>query len=295
MGVDNTSSIKSNNHLFDEEDLSDYYGLETNLSENNDIIDKYSKANLPTETSNENKEEYNVTSEKSTLIPTTFEWDQGGNSVYVTGSFCNWKQFFLMQKVIPGSFILTLNLPKGNHEYKFKVDNEWKFNEKYPTCNNSGNINNCLDTSNWEITVINTDEGTTAQSSNNTDDFSNYEKSKNFSIIKPKKYSNYKPNKNEFNEKIPELPSHYNNYENINFLSNQKYIGNEKYLKNGENNILSDNISYKKIRNFHHEQINHLIINDDKRYINKNIVCTISSRYRLKFTTFLYYKPHSDK
>ena len=75
-----------------------------------------------------------------------------------------------MKKISPGSFILTLNLPRGNHEYKFKVDNQWKYNEKYPTCNNSGNINNYLDTTNWEITVINTDEGTTAHSSNVTTD-----------------------------------------------------------------------------------------------------------------------------
>ena len=291
MGVDNSSSIESKNNLFDEENLSDYYGLETKSTENNDILDKYSKFNLSTET---NKEESNVTSEKSTLIPTTFEWDKGGNNVYVTGSFCNWKQFFLMKKNNLGSSILTLNLPKGNYEYKFKVDGEWKFNEKFPTCNNSGNINNYLDTSNWEITVKNTDERTTAQSSNNTDNNSNYEKNKNFAKVKLKKYSDYKPNKNEFNEKVPELPSHYNNYENINLLSNQKYIGNEKYLKISENDILSDNLSYKNIRNIYHEQINHLIIKDDKKFTKKDLVCTISSRYRLKYTTFLYYKPRSD-
>ena len=31
--------------------------------------------------------------------PVTFEWTGGGNSIYVSGSFCNWNQLFLMQKI----------------------------------------------------------------------------------------------------------------------------------------------------------------------------------------------------
>ena len=36
----------------------------------------------------------------------TFEWTGGGNSVYLSGSFCNWNQLFLMQKNPEGKFIL---------------------------------------------------------------------------------------------------------------------------------------------------------------------------------------------
>ena len=283
MGVNNTSTENSSNYLLEEENISDYYGLQTSKSENNESFD--------TRRNSQMKEENSITSEKSDKIPTTFEWDNGGNNVYVTGSFCNWKLFFLMKKNSQGTFLLTLNLPKGNHQYKFKVDNQWKFNDKFPICNNSGNINNYLDTTKWEITVQNSDEGTTVQSSNIID---NNEKSKSLNNngknkdIKTNKYSEYIPNKDEYNEKIPPMPDHYKNLLNVNLLSHQKYIGNNNFLKISEDNILSDNISYKNIRNIHHEKINHIIVNNNQNK-NKSIICSISSRYSSKFTTFIYY------
>ena len=290
MGVDNSSSENSNNYLYDEQDISDYYGIKTN-SEKDELSDNYSKCNNQSEKSMQKKDDLN---EKSDSFPTTFEWDNGGNNVYVTGSFCNWNQFFLMKKNPQGSFIFTLNLPRGFHEYKFKVDNEWKYNEKYPTCNNSGIINNCLDTTNWEITVINTDEGNTLHSSNVTTDneLSNKNLEKNAIMLKMKRYSNYIPPKEQFSEKIPDSPNNYKMTENINLLSNQKCIGKEKYLKISN---LSGEIDYKNIKNIHHEQINHLISNIDKKNIKKNSICSMTARFRFKYTTFVYYKSQNNK
>ena len=299
MGNEKSTSEDSKSCLFDEQDISDYYGLKTNTSESNEFLEDYSKFNSPTEKIGLKKEISNTESEKSSVIPTTFQWDNGGNSVYLTGSFCKWNQFFLMKKISPGSFILTLNLPRSKHEYKFKVDNQWKFDPKYETCNNNGNINNVLDTTKWEITVINNDERTTALSTNNTDTYydnsnKNLEKVKNEYISKMK-YSNTIPDKDAFSEKIPALPGHYQSCENINSFSNQKYIGNEKHLRANEKDILSENLAYKKIENVHHEQINHLIVNNDKKQTENNTICSFTSRYRFKFTTFVYYKPQNNK
>ena len=298
MGNENNTNENSKSCLFDEQDISEYYGLKTNSSESNEFLEDYLRFNPPIKNLGLKKEISNIESEKSSVIPTTFQWDNGGNSVYLTGSFCKWNQFFLMKKVSPGSFILTLNLPRGIHEYKFKVDNQWKFNEKYQTCNNNGNINNVLDTTQWEIAVINNDERTTAQSTNNTDNYydnsnKNLDKIKNEYISKMK-YSNTIPEKDAFSEKIPALPGHYKSCENINLFSNQKKIGDEKHLRKNENNILSENLAYKKIDNFHHEQINHLIVNKDKKQAEKIAKCSITSRYRFKFTTFVYYKPQNN-
>ena len=90
MGADNTSSANSNNYLYDEQDISDYYGLKTSFTENDELIDNSSKSNYPTQKSIQIKEESNLVSEKSDVIPTTFQWKNGGNNVYLTGSFCNW-------------------------------------------------------------------------------------------------------------------------------------------------------------------------------------------------------------
>ncbi len=44
---------------------------------------------------------------KDIKIPTTFEWREGGNIVYITGSFSNWSQWFIMTK-INNKFEITL-------------------------------------------------------------------------------------------------------------------------------------------------------------------------------------------
>lgn len=310
MGVDN-SNENSNHYLFEEDDISDYDGIKSNISEEKeeDEYNDYSKLNFDSEQTQKVKELSNTVSEKIEKIPTTFEWDNGGHTVYVTGSFCNWKQYFLMKKEHSNHFLLTLNLPKGYHQYKFRVDNEWKYNEKFPTCDDGGNINNYLDTTNWEITVNKTDEGTTINSTNITDnnDLSKLskmfmEKSKNSVYFKMKRYSDYIPNKDEFSEKIPEIPNHYQNNMNINLLTNQNKLGNSNFLKIRENNIMSDNVAFKDIVNIYHEQTNHLRTNitnkqknDRKDDEKKIILCSISSRYRLKFTTFVYYNVQKNE
>ena len=149
-------------------------------------------------------------------VPVVFRWDEEGNSVYVTGSFCNWSQFFLMKKNNDGVHELKLELPKCRFEYKFKVDGEWKCNKKYPICDNENYENNYLDTTNWEISIDKSEE-----TENSTTDLSNlysrgpksaiscseFEKSKN-------NYSIYIPKKDEMNINAPRLPELYKNENN---------------------------------------------------------------------------------
>lgn len=42
------------------------------------------------------------------LIPVDFIWKGSCDLVYITGSFCNWKQKFLMQQTSKGVFSLNL-------------------------------------------------------------------------------------------------------------------------------------------------------------------------------------------
>ena len=82
-----------------------------------------------------------------TEIKTEFFWDEGGNSIYLTGSFCEWKDFYLMEKNEEGIFYKNLMLPPGFHQYKFKVDNNWAYSKKQPKFeDSSGNVNNFIDT-----------------------------------------------------------------------------------------------------------------------------------------------------
>ena len=200
MGTDETSSKK--NDSFYENDLNnvnDFYGLKSsskidNVSFKDEENDSLSR-----------KELYSKTSGYNAIFPTTFEWDNGGNSVFVTGSFCQWKQFFLMKKDSSKNFVLNLNLPRGIHQYKFKVDGEWKYNPKFPICNDGGNINNYLDTTNLEITIKTNDEGITAISTNiteNNNDPSKASKKYSKNLLKVNSELSQNQNQNEFFDKI---------------------------------------------------------------------------------------------
>jgi len=47
-------------------------------------------------------------------------------------------------------FTLVKTLERGVHQYKFIVDNEWRFAPEQPTMrDNNGNINNYIDTSHY--------------------------------------------------------------------------------------------------------------------------------------------------
>lgn len=295
-----TSIVERNNSLLSfEEDLLDYNGIKTseeNLEENElnyEDIDSYSNNNIK---NNNNKIDVNK-------IPITFEWESGGNSVYLTGNFCNWEQFFLMEKKPNGKHTVTLHLNKGFIQYKFKVDNEWKCNENYPTIVDNGNKNNFIDTTNWEISA---EEETT----NSTTELSYRDNSKSYNksfltnatlTNSQNEYGNHFPKIEEMNENCSKSPEQYKN--KINFDENIKKINIMNFNNYIDNNMFGENDSYKIIKPINHELLNHMTYknsndtkeknddDDDINNINTNTtVCSIVARHRLKFTTFVYYK-----
>ena len=297
MGTNSITNEQNSIFLFDDDNISLYYGLITNKSETEEEeqnIDNIKNIFLEEKEKNK-KPKSNISGVETLKVPVTFEWDGGGNNVYVTGNFCNWKQFFLMKKEENGKFILNLNLPKGKYQYKFKVDEIWKFNDKFPTINENGNINNIIDTTNLEITPENIEgKATRANTSNNENNENSkskkyLSKSKNNSFVRQKLYSNYIPKKEEFQRKVTHIT--FKSKSCLNFSRNK--IGDNKYIEIQEKNILSDNNSYKKIAIVPNTDIDHLNIKN--RINNNNIISSVPIRYRRKYTTFVYYKPIDSK
>ncbi|XP_045171053.1 5'-AMP-activated protein kinase subunit beta-1-like isoform X8 [Mercenaria mercenaria] len=78
------------------------------------------------------------------LLPTVFKWEGGGKEVYVSGSFNNWKAKIPLAKS-NGDFFTIVELPEGEHQYKFYVDGNWLHNVNEPTNANSlGSLNNVV-------------------------------------------------------------------------------------------------------------------------------------------------------
>ena len=260
-------------------------------------------------------EEEKINSIKNNRVPTMFEWSFKGNSVYLTGSFCNWKEFFLMKKDENGKFRLILDLNKGFHQYKFKIDNEWKYNINFPIINDNGFINNYIDTSNWEIKGEYENEEINKSLFSTSDiDLINYMKEKDINLKLSEQfynaninYCNYIPLKDELFKVAQQFPyqciidcinkeikineedkENNNNISEKNKLIKNKNIKKYKNYYNNINNINKDNKMILYSIKFMHEQINHLHIKKIKN--NNPMKISIISRYKLKFTTFLYYK-----
>ena len=222
---------------------------------------------------------------KTEIFAAVFQWDGNEKNVYLTGSFCNWLQFFEMRKFIPNENIsiennnklyLILFLPKGTYQYKFKINSEWKCNSNFPTCSDKdGNINNVM-----TIPPNKIEEGTTDCTTSQ--------------ITVPKFEENYFKidSLNEFSYK-------YNfNYD---LLSNQNKLVVNNFLHSKEKDVLNGNYSFKKIFPTPHEFINHLTtkkitkekLKKDNKDKSLKFGCTF--RYYNKMTTFVYYKPNMDE
>ncbi|ORE11724.1 AMPKBI-domain-containing protein [Rhizopus microsporus var. microsporus] len=81
-------------------------------------------------------------------VPTIITWTQGGNNVYVTGTFNGWKHKIKLvkrQDDITHDFSAVLELPPGTHRLKFIVDDEWKCSNDLETATDpDGNLVNYL-------------------------------------------------------------------------------------------------------------------------------------------------------
>ncbi|KAJ6649026.1 5'-AMP-activated protein kinase subunit beta-1 [Pseudolycoriella hygida] len=94
---------------------------------------------------NENEKELN----KAPALPTVFKWDGGGRQVFISGTFSEWKTIPMVRS--HGDFVTIIDLPEGDHQYKFCVDGEWRHDPKLK------NIDNDIGTKNNLVSVRKSD------------------------------------------------------------------------------------------------------------------------------------------
>lgn len=80
------------------------------------------------------------------LVETVIEWKQGGNDVYVTGSFTGWRQMIPLHQNEPGKFTVVLKLAPGTHRLRFVVDGELRTSDyMYTATDSMGNLLNYME------------------------------------------------------------------------------------------------------------------------------------------------------
>ena len=242
---------------------------------------------------NEKKEEMNNNINNKYI----FIYPDEAQNVKLTGSFCDWKiKYDMIRDPNDNKFKLALPLNNEIYQFKFIVDNEWKYSSNYQTQpDNLGNINNCIDLTNYfkkeEITKKNSKDKLPLIGNENapkTKETTSSDKEEN-KIIK-RKESIYDCEYPSDDNIIPmPLPNkrYYKSFK-LDKYSHQNSIGNQKYLNYDDKISLSYEASSKPIFLLGHVNLNHLICFKNKKMITaKNCM---SFRYREKACTILYYK-----
>jgi len=160
--------------------------------------------------SKDNEAKYFLSKKKIKLYPIVFKWEGEAEKVYLTGSFCDWINFYEMEKKkTKTKFYFTLFLQKGTYQYKFKVDSLWKCNSNYPTCyDENGNMNNYIEVPEKKSEEIASDFSTSSISDYDEEhsEKSLYE----FSNIFNKSEDNINLNKEDVNNKNSNINNNLN-------------------------------------------------------------------------------------
>lgn len=232
---------------------------------------------------------------KNIKINYLFIWNEGGNQVKITGSFFDWKIKFDMSKD-PKDNIFKCQIPLDNkiYEFKFVVDDEWKCSNKYPIKeDNSGNMNNILDLTNYNEKKEEHKKNKSEKKVTKVEKENNKEIKKENEINKNKIkkvesiYSSHYPS----NENIIPIPipnkRYYRSFK-LEQFSNQNHIGKKEFYEYYQRFFCSFESSSKPIFILGHNNLNHLITYKSKKMMNlKNCM---SFRFREKACTFIYYK-----
>ncbi|KAJ3605733.1 hypothetical protein NHX12_027777 [Muraenolepis orangiensis] len=86
--------------------------------------------------------------------PTVFRWTGDGKEVFLSGSFNNWTNKIPLIRS-QNNFVAIVDLPEGEHQYKFYVDGQWTHDPTEPvTTNQLGTVNNLIQVKNTDFEVF---------------------------------------------------------------------------------------------------------------------------------------------
>ena len=179
-------------------------------------------------------------------------------------------------------------MPKGKYQYKFVVDNKWRFSKLHPTCNDGkGNINNIIDTTNFSISNENKIDTNIKHKANGKIKHSG---SKNVNVS----YPSLVPLKKDLHLDATSCPDNYKHHFGFSpcLYSQQTRLGRKEFLETSDSGYSNENTSLHSIPVPSHVNLNHLTIQKGSDPIANSVLVTCSTqRVRNKFLTLIYYKP----
>lgn len=144
--IDSTERDSNSNMMFDNTDAATETTTETKGSQADTTPNFNTTANTTGSTPVDAQQ--NRDSRSGNMVPVDITWQQGGNKVYVTGSFTGWRKMIGLVPMPdqPDILHVKLQLPPGTHRFRFIVDNELRFSDYLPTATDQmGNFVNYLE------------------------------------------------------------------------------------------------------------------------------------------------------
>lgn len=195
-----------------------------------------------------------------TTIPVYFTWTNGGEKVFVTGTFTGWRRKIPLVKK-QNDFSLVLHLPPGTHRFRFLVDNEWRTSDDLAQATDSaGNLVNYIEISSVNLPAL--------ERSDRHGDLSEHIKPKTEVYVrKIPSYLIDAVERESPHPAPPTLPPHL-----------------EKVILNA-NNTMKDDSSV--LPNPNHVVLNHLSASSIR---NNVLAVSATTRYRKKYVSTVLYK-----
>ena len=215
----------------------------------------------------------------SNYIEYTFIWKEGGNNVKLVGSFNNWKEQLVMDKdPIDKIFKYKLKLKKDKYEYKFVVDNTWKYSRQQKMKSDGrGNTNNFIDLTDYKLSKNNIKK-TKKKKKKIKKEIHEKPKEDSFGLIYPKN--------EELNSEAPNAQELYLKSFYINDATNQKNVGEPQYYKYINRESFTEEKSYRNLLYSPHVNLNHTLTLCEQKQI---LQTGLTYRFRNKDCTLVYY------
>ncbi len=142
MNIDNKESDKSN----EQGDKMHIDRSLSNLNQQQHSQSSQPEPSQPEQQQQQQQQQQPVAPDANIAVPVDIKWVQGGQKVYVTGSFTGWRKMIGLVKQPDDNFMITLGLPVGTHRFRFVVDNELRFSDFLPTATDQmGNFVNYIE------------------------------------------------------------------------------------------------------------------------------------------------------
>lgn len=249
------------------------------------LTDSYEEEYEADAETNKSNDKVNNNEPDSNLVEYTFFWREGGNIVKLVGTFNNWKEQLLMEKdPVENVFKYKLKLKRDKYEYKFIVDNVWKFSRQQGMKGDGkGNTNNFIDLTNYKLSKKNIGNNNGVKPVKKVKKIKKKKKEKKPSVDS---FNVLLPQKEELNTEAPTTQELFLNSFYINEATHQKNVGEDKYYKYVDKESFTEEKSYRNLLYSPHVNLNHTLTYCD----NKDILQVgLTYRFRNKDCTMVYY------